>query len=504
MTQEDLHQAISDQIIPCILTVRTGDIWGTAFFAHPNWLVGNAHVFTTHNSIDQAEWHTHSGPIDMSVLEKFIRPPESITTPDIVVANMSHDIPDISKALLSLPSEYTKIASLDSQLDDAEQQNYEPESVIFTIDTTPTVTGHFRPCVLKEVTCDTMSQHEHSGIADTFDGVPMVFEPEIPGSLKYGMSGAPVLKAFRDAIHHPWQFSLIGVLYARCQFVASKPPLACVVPLEFDLEQIRQIKIEQDSAKNSYSKLLSHMGVFHDKDAEIINQQLKNDVSHAKQAVKDQWRAYEEGVSPLYINAPDHIEKLLGKYIKIEYSALSSTCAFFTKNAIKAFKKNSSIENLFGVENEVLHQSFEKCLHDLGAIPQVDIKKSGKVDLDNEYFRIDMAGANKDTMIKFSLQDNIKGDQLRNVDNGSYAQKQYKKSVEKKPYSSVFAEVRVNNSLKKIEGSMLAEALLKAYEIPGSVDLPLSDCQPGQCTDKSSREQKNSGLKQQNVKKNRR
>ena len=460
MTQEDLYQAISDQIIPCILTVRAGDIWGTAFFAHPNWLVGNAHVFTTHNCIDQAEWHTHSGPIDMSVLEKFIRPPESITTPDIVVANMSHDIPDISKALLSLPSEYTKIASLDSQSDDAEQQNYEPESVIFTIDTTPTVTGHFRPCVLKEVTRDTMSQHEHSGIADTFDGVPMVFEPEIPGSLKYGMSGAPVLKAFRDAIHHPWQFKLIGVLYARCQFMASKPSLACVVPLDFDLEQIRQIKIEQDSANNSYCKLLSHTGVFHDKDAEIINQQLKNDVSHAKQAVKDQWRAYEDGVSPLCINAPDHIEKLLGKYIKIEYSALSSTCAFFTRNAIKALQKKSSIENLFGVKNEVLHQSFEKCLHDLRAMPQVDIKKSDKVGLDNKHFRIDMAGANKGTMVRFSLQDNIRGHH------------------NKKPYSSVFAEVRVDNSLMHIEGGILAEALQKAYEIPGSVDLPLSDCQP--------------------------
>lgn len=432
---EDLEGAVREQILPSIVMLRTADgIIGTGYYQAPTWLVTNAHVVRSAESLQGLSVFNWDNEVaSPNITQSFHRPYPCVNEimPDIAIINVE----DSSNS--SLPTQFTG----DSGLTDR---------IYFYID------HHLEIKLLNKI----------SGEND----LPMIFECLDGSSPQHGVSGSPILEArvLINKMSPSWQFKTVAALFARYNSIktaftgsalfnvtTAQPEMRiCAIPVMQDFEQIRTSILlpREDLARNQ--ALVTASTGFKDKQGQQdATRYLAAGEASRNLACKGLHEyAVGSGVPPMAIKLPPETAPLYGDGIlAIEQSLLirKNLKAILPKpKDIERYTRNAaSPVREFKKDELILHfNSFVEHIKSLGSVELVC--GDDLIVFDDYPFRVDCSGGG-DNHWKLELQDNTgKG---HKVPNG------------KASLSATFSIVNISNSKKTITGEKLSE-LLKASQ----------------------------------------
>lgn len=217
-----LEKAIEAEIIPCLVSIKTSQGYGTGFFQYSNWLVSNVHVLQNKDILERTTLRDfQQNKFKLATEQSFLRPKDRRDVLDIAIINIKFRLGENKKCL----------------------------STMFTDDKAHNSFLYFY------IYFDQVTQKyeiKYLTLSSDMGSLPLCFKPEDNIDPQRGCSGAPVIEARVICGHkHRWQFRTIGAIYARR---ADHPQtqgsikLACAIPVSYDFKQILEIIRPQDLA----------------------------------------------------------------------------------------------------------------------------------------------------------------------------------------------------------------------------------------------------------------
>ena len=279
-----LKEAIEEDVFPCVVSLATKDgMFGTGFFQHPMWLVSNAHVLPSSTDLANTTLTNHQiePGSKLNVAKSFHRSHKNPKAPDIAIVNVAFRPGGGSKGL-----------PMNFSTDDSNE-----ESILFYTYFSP----NEKTPIIKYLTP-----------RDT-TGFPLLYECSDGTNPQLGSSGAPIIEARVINIKPipKWQFSTVGMVYARCQNKArNKQKMVCAIPVKDDLEQLRiKVIAPVEVAERCVQMLAECLKVSATQEA----QRCFSNASEMYSEARKNFIAFKEGATGLEIALPDGLEKLRGR-----------------------------------------------------------------------------------------------------------------------------------------------------------------------------------------------
>lgn len=298
-SKEGLEQAIREQIFPCVVSlIANNGILGTGFFQHSSWLVSNAHVLPSEASVLETEMLNHNNEQHhISFEQSFHRPEDNALAPDIVIINTKSRSSDNNKCLQA------KFFTDDPV--------YKKRVYFYVYDDTETNARTIRY----------IEPYHTETLPLKFKSLDNFTPPE-------GCSGAPVLEGRVTISPNPqWQFRVIGTAYARCPeslaietaqgttvaihtTTGQQQKFLCVIPVDSDFDQILKILNMRSTAEHHkrFGDTAAQCKIATSRDFDAESKE------YSEQATALAGK-YKEGITPLNIQLPPGLEKLLYEYI---------------------------------------------------------------------------------------------------------------------------------------------------------------------------------------------
>jgi hypothetical protein len=428
-SQRGLINAIEDEIYPTLVTLVTvnGKI-GTGFFQHSQWLVSNAHVIRSADSIIGAKIIDHQlTEFNLEAEASYHRPSEKAEAPDVVIVKTNSRSNGNYRAL---QTQFT--------LDDAYKYIY---------------TFYVAPSLIKPNHFDVKFLNLRSK-PDTY---PVTYECIDGSTPEPGCSGAPIIEARVLLGHVPkWQFKVIGILYARCfpsyynehiaptpQAATPKTKLVCTIPLSQEFRQILQILYAGESAERT-QLMAAAASRFHDEKGKRDSDKYVEMSNAYKEDESNKLKRFESGETELNITLPDGLEKLFyDRIMAIELSLLIK--AVRKKELKKEFERFPYVPS---IEPQDLKDDFDGFITKIKGYDEIKLQKIDNFDSSPKlFFRLDVEGGGSSDW-KIDIQDNT----------GNFH------TSKKEPLSSTFATAKLSNTSNKISGEKLAELLLASQK----------------------------------------
>ncbi len=391
--------AIEQQIFPniCHIRLKNGGI-GMGYYIAPNFLVTNAHVLPTYESIQESCLVAEHGMVNQS----FHRP-DRPDVPDVVVLNISDPFRQVAGIKLNFSSD----ESLDKNL-------------LFFINYS--CAKHGLEIVPVEV-------------ASAPGELPLKYKCLDDSIPQPGCSGTPVIEARVILGREPsWQFRQVGMVYARCNAINYDEKLLCALPINFDLDQIYQLQTLHEET-NSLTKMALAASSIKDK---IQHHKLLQEGTKISALKNSQFIAYIEGQTDLDIELPEGLEKLNGSGI----ISLSESLLLY-----KNQQSHKKIKFKVTVSSQELQEDLNSLFTKISSEVAITLRKGDNFfgyDF-SKLFRIDICENSKNAW-KVDLQDNT-GKRLK---------------ISGKPSSSVFAIVIVPKDAIPISGNSLIDLFKKS------------------------------------------
>lgn len=261
--------------------------------------------------------------------------------------------------------------------------------------------------------------------------VPMLFRCQDGSTPQPGCSGSPILSARITLGKNPtWQFAITAALYARCNASTGlqSQKLVCGIPVAQEFEQIRKTLITLDSAEHYHNQALCW---------DTLGDKHHMELAKAKSNIELQLASadilkFELGQSSLDLRLPEGIEQLDGGgFFKLEQSHL---------------------KRLKSLSNEEIKLSFFDFIEQIRQQQEISIKViTESTLLYNEYWRLDCKPGSQGKYWLLQLQDN--------TDKG------VKVPGTNKSASSIFAQVKIPQTIEFINGQPFADDLLASYKL---------------------------------------
>ncbi len=432
---DSLSFAITHHVLPAIAIINNGRI-GTAFYQGPTWIVTNAHVAPSRDDLQDWRLLNWNNDVTSPVVKRSFHRQERPDMPDLVIIEIEDN-------------EHNSHPILQTKFSDDEALD---EILTFYID------HDLEIKFLKKTSGENL--------------YPLMYECLDGSSPQPGTSGSPILEARVVISREPfWQFKVVGALYARCapndkekssnshanSFFESAPKMptmfVCAIPVIQDFDQLLGLLNTLSEAERYYESAKAS-ATFSDKKGQEDEKRYLTLTDITLQLANKGFLEYQQGQSPLSIDLPDGLEKLLGKgIVGLSQSVLlGKKVVNWWKDGQKEIKK--PIDQLPHertgfpcIELSKLSEDFKALLDRINGIEEIKIQSSNanKTIFTNGHFRIDQLGASANQW-RLEIQDNT--DQF------------YKRTSPS--LSCTFAIVLFPKSLEKLQGPVLREAFDKS------------------------------------------
>lgn len=388
---------IFTNIIP--ISLNNGSI-GIGYYIAPNFIMTNAHVLPTYESIQNSSITSHG------IIENSFHRPVNPHAPDMALIKIKNPVNNVK----GIAKDFSDDEALEESLLFFVNYNFEIQN--------------FELIPVRLVSNPGEFPLKYTCLNDT-----------IP---QPGCSGSPIIEARVILAREPyWQFRQVSMVYARCDIAAaSDEKLLCALPINFDLEQIYQLQSLLEEVDH-FSAMATAASIMND---EKQSQELLQEKAKTDYQANTQFIAYNSGQTSLDIELPDGFEKLIGSgIIELSKSLLLKRNQQFHEVTLH---RSASLEEL-QKDLDILFAKISKH-EEIKIYTGNSFFRSDKSDGSDgsDFFRIDVCyGSNKEW--KIDLQDNT-GKRVK---------------IGSKSASSVFAIVIIPKDIKIIEGEKLVNSL---------------------------------------------
>lgn len=353
--EDSIELLIEQQIYPNVFPIQlnNGSV-GMGYYISPNYLVTNAHVLPTYDSIHESSISRHG-----KITKSFHRP-DRPDTPDIVLVKTENP----ARQNTGIPTNFSEDASLDRTKLFFINYSLEEKQIIF-------------------VPLDIVSKPGE---------VPIRYRCMDETIPQPGCSGAPIIEARVLLGREPtWQFRQVAIVYARCAERSTEEQLLCAMPINLDLQQIYQLETLHEESSRFSQMALAASSINDSAQAQSLTQKMADTSEYAKA----QFIAYTEGETNLDIELPEGLEKLIGSgIIKLEESLL------LEKNQ-KAYKK---VTFNISISLEELVEDLNSLFASIASNAEIVLRK-GDSYFESKFLRVDIGESTKEIW-KVDLQDN--------------------------------------------------------------------------------------------------
>lgn len=353
--KESIIKIAQSDIFPNIITIslNNGSI-GIGYYIAPNFIMTNAHVLPTYESIQNSSITSHG------IIENSFHRPVNPHAPDMALIKIKNPVNNVK----GIGKDFSDDKALEKSLlffvnYNFEIQNFELISVMLVSNP-----GEFP----LKYTClnDTIPQP--------------------------GCSGSPIIEARVILAREPyWQFRQVSMVYARCDIEEDPDDkLLCALPIKFDLEQIYQLQTSLEEIDHFSAMATAALIIKDEKQSGALLQEKAKTASQAN----TQFIAYTSGQTSLDIALPDGFEKLIGSGI-IELSAsllLKENQKFHKLKLDQSFSQEEIKEDLASLFEEISGEN------------EINLKQGDNF-FKTDLFRIDVCNGSNNQW-KIDLQDN--------------------------------------------------------------------------------------------------
>lgn len=289
-----LERDIKEKVLPALVSIQLpDDEIGVGFFRHKTWIVSNAHVIRSRELLDSVSFFNcdRQDP-SLTIYKSYHRKYDSNDhkVPDVVIINAITNSAGPMKCFPAFASD--------------SENGYLDSEYLFYIDF-----NHDNP---NESSIQYLVKTSKDG------SYPMIYAHNDGSIPQKGSSGSPIVRARLSKGREPtWEFTVIGVLYGRCNtsevsFEGAAPAankLVCAIPIDQEFEKILEILNSNESAEREAKMGTAALSL---KDSAIPAQQYFNQNALDEMKAAARFVSFENGTTELSIELPDGFEPLVG------------------------------------------------------------------------------------------------------------------------------------------------------------------------------------------------